>query len=88
MKEAKTDQSNISDFIILGLLTRIPPAVVQKLLKNFFPGSQLHSSINPEEVLATGAAIVAARLTVANTYVVSDEGGAAAVQARLLSLSI
>ena len=87
MKEAKADPSTISDLIIVGL-PRIPPAVVQKLLKNFFPKSHLHTSINPEEVLAAGAAIVAARLTAANTNLVSEEeGGAAAVQDSLASLS-
>ena len=81
MKEAKTDQSTITDLIIVGLLKWTPSAVVQKLLQNFFPGSKLHTSINPEEVLATGAAIVAARLTAGNTNKVSeDDGVAAAVQ--------
>ena len=79
MKEAKTDQSTITDLITVGLLTRTPSEVVQKLLQNFFPESKLHTSINPQEVLATGAAIVASRLTAGNTNVVSeDDGGAAA----------
>ena len=88
MKEAKTDQSTITDLIIVGLLTKIPLAIVQKLLQNFFPGSQLHTSINPEEVLATGAAIVASRLTAGNPTVASeDDGGAGAVQDPPLSPS-
>ena len=79
MQEAKTDQSTITDLITVGLLTRTPSEVVQKLLQNFFPGSKLHTSIHPQEVLATGAAIVASRLTAGNTNVVSeDDGGAAA----------
>ena len=87
MKEVETDQENITDLIIVGLFIKIPSEVVQKLLKNFFPGSKLHCSINPEEVLATGAAIVASRLTAGNTNVASeDEGGAAAVQDPSLSL--
>ena len=40
--------------------------------------SQLHTSINPEEVVATGAAIEARRLTEAKTEVVSEGGGGAA----------
>ena len=61
LKLAKTDQSSITDIIFAGGLTKFP--VIQKTLQEFFPGSQLHTSINPEEVVATGAAIVAERLT-------------------------
>ena len=39
----------------------------------FFPSSQVHSSINPEEVVVTGAAIVAARLTADKTKLGSEE---------------
>ena len=73
---AKTDQSSITDIVFAGGLTKFP--VIQKTLQDFFPGSQLHTSINPEEVVATGAAIVARRLTEAKTEVVSEGGGGAA----------
>ena len=61
--EAKADQASITDIVIVGAMARIPVSVTMEMLQDFFPVSQLHSSINPEEVLATGAAIVAARLT-------------------------
>ena len=63
MKEAKLDWSSISDVVIVGVETMIPFSVTQNLLRNIFPVSQFHTSINPGEVVATGAAIVAARLT-------------------------
>ena len=75
------DQSSITDIVIVGGLTKFP--VVQKILQDFFPGSKLHTSINPEEVVATGAAIVASRLTSANTNLVSErDGGALSVHER------
>ena len=45
VKEAKTDQRNITDLIIVGLLTKITSEVVQKLLKDFFPGSAAPSTL-------------------------------------------
>ena len=81
MKVAKIDKSFITDVVIVGVLTRTPSAVTQKVLKDFFPESKLHTSINPEETVATGAAIMAARLTIGNTKEVSEgDGGAVSVQ--------
>ena len=77
MKDAKIDKSFITDVVIVGALTRTPSAVTQKVLKDFFPESKLHTSINPEETVATGAAIMAARLTIGNTKEVSEEDGVA-----------
>ena len=79
LEGAKTEKASITDIVIVGGLTKFP--VVQKILQDFLPGSQLHTSINPEEVVATGAAIVASRLTAANTNLVSErDGGALSVQ--------
>ena len=71
MKEAKADKNSITDIVLVGDLTGIQE--VTKILEDFFPGSQLHTSINPREVVATGAAIVAARLNPGNTKVVSEK---------------
>ena len=72
---AKTDKNSITDIVFAGGLTKFP--VIQKTLQEFFAGSQLHTSINPEEVVATGAAIVAKRIT----EVLSEgAGGAVSVQ--------
>ena len=82
MTEARADKSSITDIVMVGDLDAIQE-VTEKLLKDFFPGSHLHTSINPREVVATGAAIVAARLTAGNAKVVSeDDGGAVSVQDR------
>ena len=77
LEGAQKDKSSISDVIFAGGLTKFP--VIQKILQEFFPGSKLHTSINPGEVVATGAAIVAGRLTAANTKVVPEDGGGGAV---------
>ena len=79
LEPAETEKASITDIVIAGGLTKF--LVVHKMLQDFFPGSQLHTSINPEEVVATGAAIVASRLTSANTNLVSErDGGARSVQ--------
>ena len=73
MKEAEASKNSITDIVLVGDLTGIQE--VTKILEDFFPGSQLHTSINPREVVATGAAIVAARLNPGNTKVVSEKDG-------------
>ena len=79
LEPAETEKASITDIVIAGGLTKF--LVVHKMLEDFFPGSQLHTSINHEEVVATGAAIVASRLTSANTNLVSErDGGARSVQ--------
>ena len=77
LKRAKTDENSITDIVLAGSLTKFP--VIQKILQEFFPDSKLHTSINPGEVVATGASIVAGRLTGGNTKVVSEGGGEGAV---------
>ena len=73
LEEAKTDKNSITDIVFAGGLTKFP--VIQMTVQEFFPRSKLHTSINPGEVVATGAAIVARRLTAAKTEVVSEGGG-------------
>ncbi|KOB74246.1 Heat shock protein 70-p4 [Operophtera brumata] len=55
---ARLDKLDISRVILVGGSTRIPK--VQSLLKDFFKGVPLTTSINPEEAVACGAAIQAA----------------------------
>ncbi|GAU17817.1 hypothetical protein TSUD_172060 [Trifolium subterraneum] len=59
--DAKMDKSNIDDVVLVGGSSRIPK--VQQLLKEFFEGKELYSSINPDEAVAYGAAIQAALLS-------------------------
>ncbi|GAU17819.1 hypothetical protein TSUD_172080 [Trifolium subterraneum] len=59
--DAKMDKSSIDDVVLVGGSSRIPK--VQQLLKEFFEGKELYSSINPDEAVAYGAAIQAALLS-------------------------
>ena len=59
--DAKMDKSAIHNIILVGGSTRIPK--IQKLISDFFNGKDLNKSINPDEVVAYGAAIQAAILT-------------------------
>jgi molecular chaperone DnaK (HSP70) len=58
IRDAKMDKSQIHDIVLVGSSTRIPK--VQTLLSDFFAGKELTKSINPEEAVAYGAAVMAA----------------------------
>ena len=60
LKLAKIDKSDITDAILVGGSTRIPK--VQELVKDFF-GIEPNKSVNPDEAVAMGAAIMAGQLT-------------------------
>jgi len=54
MADAKVSTSEIDEVILVGGSTRIPK--VQKLVKDFF-GKEPNRSVNPDEVVAAGAAL-------------------------------
>ena len=54
MKDAGVSQSDIDEVILVGGSTRIP--MVQQLVKDLF-GKEPHKGVNPDEVVAVGAAI-------------------------------
>jgi molecular chaperone DnaK len=54
MKDAKLSPSDIDEVVLVGGSTRIPK--VQKLVKDVF-GKDPHKGVNPDEVVAVGAAI-------------------------------
>ncbi len=54
LEDAKLSASQIDEVILVGGSTRIPK--VQELVKNFF-GKEPNKSVNPDEVVAIGAAI-------------------------------
>ena len=56
LKDAKFDVKDIEEVIMVGGMTRMP--LVQKKVKEFF-GKELHLSVNPDEVVAIGAAVQA-----------------------------
>ncbi|MEA3353605.1 MAG: molecular chaperone DnaK [Campylobacterota bacterium] len=54
MKDAGLDNDEIDEVIMVGGSTRIPKA--QEIVKNYF-NKELNNSVNPDEVVAAGAAI-------------------------------
>jgi molecular chaperone DnaK len=60
LKDAKVSKSDIKEIIMVGGMTRMPK--VQEVVKNFF-GKELNNTVNPDEVVAIGAAVQGAVLT-------------------------
>src|SRR4029079_2036086 len=60
IKDAGIDKSAINEVILVGGSTRIPK--VQEIVENFF-GKKPHKGVNPDEVVAIGAAIQGGVLT-------------------------
>ncbi|KAJ1694505.1 hypothetical protein LUZ63_011203 [Rhynchospora breviuscula] len=60
-EDAGIDKNNIDVVLLVGGSTRIPK--VQQLLKNYFSGKDLCRSIHPDEAVAYGASVQAAKLT-------------------------
>jgi len=54
LSDSKLDKSAITEIILVGGMTRMPK--VQEIVKEFF-GKEPHKGINPDEVVAIGAAI-------------------------------
>lgn len=63
LKDLKISKAEVDDIVLIGGSTRIPK--VQSMLTDFFNGKELYTNINPDEVVAYGAAIQAAILNVA-----------------------
>ena len=61
LQDAKFDKSHIHDIVLVGGSSRIPK--IQELLQSFFNGKKLNRSINPDEAVASGAAVQAAALS-------------------------
>ena len=58
LKDAGVEPKDIDEVVLVGGSTRIPK--VQQLVKEFF-GKEPHKGVNPDEVVAVGAAIQAGR---------------------------
>ena len=54
MKDAGVDADKIDEVVLVGGQTRIPQ--IQELVKELF-GKEAHKGVNPDEVVAIGAAI-------------------------------
>ncbi len=55
LKDADMSKSDINEIIMVGGSTRVP--MVQKKVSDYFGGKELNKSVNPDEVVALGAAI-------------------------------
>lgn len=55
LKDAKLQPEQINEVVLVGGSTRVP--MVQKLVKELFKGKEPNKSVNPDEVVAVGAAI-------------------------------
>src|SRR5512136_409597 len=60
LEDAKLSPNDIQEVVLVGGSTRIPK--VQSLVRNFFGGKEPHKGVNPDEVVAVGAAIQGAVL--------------------------
>jgi molecular chaperone DnaK len=60
LEDAKVSPSDIQEVVMVGGSTRIPK--VQQLVRTFFGEKELHKGVNPDEVVAVGAAIQGAVL--------------------------
>lgn len=57
LKDARLEAKDIDEIIMVGGSTRIP--AVQELVKRFTGGKNLNMTVNPDEVVAVGAAVQA-----------------------------
>ena len=55
MKDADLSKGDIKEIIMVGGSTRVP--LVQKRVSDYFDGKELNKGVNPDEVVAAGAAI-------------------------------
>jgi molecular chaperone DnaK len=55
LADAKLSPEKIDEVVLVGGSTRVP--MVQKLVKDLFKGKEPNKSVNPDEVVAVGAAI-------------------------------
>jgi len=60
LEDAKLSPNEIQEVVMVGGSTRIPK--VQSLVRTFFGEKELHKGVNPDEVVAVGAAIQGAVL--------------------------
>ncbi|UUL82949.1 molecular chaperone DnaK [Sphingomonas qomolangmaensis] len=57
MADAGVKNDGIDEVVLVGGMTRMPK--VREVVKNFFGGKEPHTGVNPDEVVAIGAAIQA-----------------------------
>lgn len=60
LQDAKMSKDEIDEVVLVGGSSRIPR--IQEMLSDFFDGKELNKTINPDEIVAQGAAIEAGRI--------------------------
>jgi heat shock protein 1/8 len=70
LKDGGISKGQVHDVVLVGGSTRIPK--VQELLSQCFNGKELNKSINPDEAVAYGAAVLAAILTGDTSEAIDD----------------
>lgn len=70
LSDAKFEKSMVDKVVLVGGSTRIPK--VQKMLQDFFDGKDLCKTLNPDEAVAYGAAVLAANMTGKGNQIVQD----------------
>ncbi|XP_047963464.1 heat shock cognate 70 kDa protein-like isoform X1 [Salvia hispanica] len=60
LSDAKVEKSSVDEVVLVGGSSRIPK--VQEMLKEIFNGKDACKTINPDEAVAYGAAVLAAKL--------------------------
>ena len=66
LKDSKNKITDIDDVILVGGATRMP--IIIKEIKRFFGGKQPLNSLNPDHIVAMGAALQADKLVNPNKY--------------------
>ncbi|XP_042027656.1 heat shock cognate 70 kDa protein-like isoform X2 [Salvia splendens] len=61
VSDAKMEKSSVDEVLLVGGSSRIPK--LQEMLKEFFDGKEVRKTINPDEAVAYGAAVLAAKLS-------------------------
>ncbi|GJS79486.1 heat shock cognate 70 kDa protein-like protein [Tanacetum coccineum] len=64
LKDANMDKTRVNEIVLVGGSTRIP--MVQSMLQEYFNGKELCKSVNPDEAVAYGAAVMAAEWSGSN----------------------
>ncbi|GJZ86162.1 heat shock cognate 70 kDa protein 2-like protein [Tanacetum coccineum] len=70
LADARFDKDMVDEVVLVGGSTRIPK--VQQMLTEFFDGKDLCKTINPDEAVAYGAAVLAANMSGKGNQVVRD----------------
>ena len=60
LNDAEITEDKISEVVLVGGSTKLP--MVKKMLKKIFKNSKINNSINPDETVAVGATLMAAKI--------------------------